>query len=339
MDRYARQIRFPRIGEAGQARLAAARVLLVGCGALGTWIAEMLVRAGVGRLVIVDRDVVDSTNLNRQCLFTDEDARRREPKAGAARRALLAINPDVEVAARAEDFGPENAEDLAAGTDLLLDGTDNLETRYLLNDLAVKLGVPWIYGACVGARGMSAVILPGETPCLRCLFPEPLPPGAAETCDTAGIIAPAAALVAALEAAEALKLLTGDRAAVRRGLFTFDLWPFRAVSVLESAGRREDCPTCGRRSFEFLHASRASGTVTLCGRNAVQILPARKSAVDLPALAARLRGLGTVAVNEYLVTLEADGHVISVFGDGRGLVQGTGDPAAARAIFMRYVSL
>ncbi|MCB9831334.1 MAG: ThiF family adenylyltransferase [Planctomycetes bacterium] len=336
--RYSRQILFPGIGAAGQSAIRSATVGLVGLGALGSGIADLLVRAGVGRLRAVDRDYVDLSNLHRQGLYTESDARERLPKAVAAGRRLALLDPEVEVEARVADLRPENAEDLLGDCDLILDGTDGFETRYLINDLAVKRGLPWIYGACVAAQGMTANILPGDTPCLACLFPDPPPPGTGDTCDTAGIIGPAASLIASLQVTEALKILVGDRKALRRGLLSIELWPYRAVELGgRSARPRADCRVCGERHFDFLEGDRWSRTVTLCGRDSVQVLPRDPGQVDLGALAARLAGQGDIRHNDFLLVFASQEVEITVFRDGRAIVKGCTDGAEARRLYQRYV--
>jgi molybdopterin-synthase adenylyltransferase len=336
--RYARQVAFPQIGEAGQARLLAASAVVVGAGAVGAAVADQLARSGVGRLKIVDRDVLEESNLGRQALYTADDAGRRLPKAIALAARLRAINPEIAIEPVAADLGPANAAAILGGASVILDGTDNLETRYLLNDFAVREGVPWIYGGCVGSRGITAAILPGETACLRCIYPDPPGAGTLETCETAGIVAPAANLIASLEVVEALKILVGDRARVRRTWISVELWPFRMIEVGgTSSGPRPDCACCGTRSFPFLEARGAAVATALCGRDAVHVAPARASRTDLDQLAARLERLGHVRRHEYVLVFSAGAHEITVFEDGRALVKGTSDPAAARSLYDRYV--
>lgn len=339
--RYSRQILFSPIGKEGQEALARSRVGLVGLGALGATLAEMMVRAGVGTLVAIDRDVVEASNLHRQGLYRERDAEERLPKAEAARRALAEINDEVHLELTVGDFNSGNARELFEGCDLILDGTDGFATRYLINDLAIDLGIPWIYGACVAATGMTAVIIPEETPCLACLFPEPPPAGAAETCDTAGIIAPAANIVASMQVTEALKLLVGDRDRVRRGLLSFELWPFRMVEIgaRGTNGPRDDCPACQKKERRWLDATTATRTVSLCGRDSVQVLPGERHELDLAALAERLRGVGTVDLNGFALTLAVEPYEITVFRDGRGLVKGTSDGGEARSAFARYTGI
>jgi adenylyltransferase/sulfurtransferase len=335
-ERYARQVQFPGIGPAGQARLAAARVLLVGCGALGTVLANLLVRAGVGRLTIVDRDYVEPSNLQRQLLFDNDDAVRGRPKALAAAEKLHRANPTVEVAPLVLDVNPANVAGLVAEATLVLDGTDNFETRYLLNDACVQSGVPWVYAAAVGAHGATLAVVPGETPCLRCLYPDPPPPGTLPTCETDGVLAPAVGVVANLAAAEALKLLVGARDRLRRALVWLDVWT-NAFEQLPLAAPRPDCPCCGQRQFVFLDAPTASYALTLCGRNTVQVVVPERPRVALAELAARLAAVGAVRCDDDLLRLQVEGYEITVFPDARALIKGTTDPALARALYSRYI--
>ena len=369
-NRYHRQTLLPQIGAAGQARLARSRVLLVGCGALGTVVAEQLVRAGVGTLRVVDRDVVELTNLQRQTLFDEADASAGVPKAVAARDRLARVNSGVAVEAVVADFHAGNAEELAgvdgadaidgvdavaaigadanaaSRVDLILDGTDNVETRYLLNDLSVKHGAPWVYGACVGTEGRVMTIRPPATACLRCLFPEPPGPGELPTCDTAGVLGPLVGIVASFQAVAALKFLSGNGDAVGREMLTLDVWSNRVRAVDATHARRDDCPTCGSRNFEFLAGARGAGgqgAVSLCGRNAVQVRPERAGrarAIDLAGLAERLAPLGVVTRTPYLLHLdlaEAQPLRLTVFADGRMIAAGTTDLSRGRSLYARYV--
>jgi molybdopterin-synthase adenylyltransferase len=337
--RYSRQILLPQIGADGQRRLAASRVCLVGCGALGTVLAETLVRAGVGHLRICDRDVVELDNLTRQVLFDETDLEAGLPKAEAARLKLARINREVTVEAHVLDVNHTNIERLAADADMLLDGTDNFETRYLINDLAVQSGRPWVYGAVVGVTGLCMPIVPGEGPCLRCVFPEPPPPELTPTCDTAGVLGTAVNVVASLQATEALKLLTGQRAALNRGLTSVDLWSGRWVTLNVGAAGQEVCPCCGERRFEYLAGTRAGQIVNLCGRNALQIHRAGGRALDLEAMAAKWRGVatGSVRAGRFMLQAVIDGFDITVFPDGRALIQGTTDVDVAKAVYAKYV--
>jgi adenylyltransferase/sulfurtransferase len=334
--RYSRQILFAGIGPAGQEKLLAARVCLIGCGALGTAQAEALARAGVGRVRIVDRDFVEFSNLHRQTLFTEADARERLPKAVAAAQHLAEINRDVEVKPEVADVNNSNVERLIEGCDLVLDGTDNFATRYLINDACVKHATPWIYGAAVSSYGVTMTVLPGATPCLRCIFAEEPPAATAPTCDTAGVIMPIIATVAAVQVAEALKLLTGQRDALHGSLLQFDLWAndWRRIRLKQPA---PDCPTCALRQFTTLETDAADFAAVLCGRNAVQIAPRRAVKIDLTALADKLRPAGAVTANAYLVRFQAGDYELTVFADARAIIRGTDDIAAARTLYAQYV--
>ena len=286
-ERYSRQILFREIGGAGQERLLNSRVLLVGCGALGASHAEMLARAGVGKLRIVDRDFVEFTNLQRQTLFKESDAEERLPKAVGAKNRIAEINSEIEVEALIADVNHSNIEALIAGCDLVIDGTDNFQVRYLLNDACVKNGVTWIYGAAVSGYGTTMTIIPGKTPCLRCIFDEMPDAGSSPTCDTAGVIMPIIATVSATQVAEALKILVGDLASLHGSLMQFDVWANDRQRI-KLGPPNPDCKTCGQRIFEFLDAETQEFSAVLCGRNAVQIAPPRPSVIDLPQLADRL---------------------------------------------------
>ncbi len=339
--RYSRQILFQGIGASGQARIRRSSVLVVGCGALGSIAAEVLARAGVLRLRLVDRDYVDESNLQRQSLYDESDLAEGLPKAVAARRKLQKINGDVEIEGRVEDVHAGNVLALLDGIDLVLDGTDNFETRYLLNDASIKTGVPWIYAACVGSYGMSFVVRPGVTACLRCLLEEEPPPGTSPTCDTAGVIAPAVHAVSAFQLAEALKILSGRTEALTGAVLSLDVWQGRA-DAFRPRGKRDDCPACGLGRLEYLTGSSRSQTITLCGRNAVQVRPARPASLRLEEVAARLRELGeasSIVVNSYLLRGSLGGREFVLFPDGRAIVQGTEDPAEARSLYARYVGM
>jgi len=345
LPRYHRQILLPGIGEDGQRRLSASHALIVGCGALGTVIADGLARAGVGTLTIVDRDTVELTNLQRQVLFDEADVQATMPKAEAARAKLARINSGVTVHAHVDDFGPRNAERYAEGADVILDGLDNFETRYVVNDLAVSRGTPYIYGGAVATGGMSMAILPGRTPCLRCVFPEPPPPGSQPTCDTAGVLGAAVVTVAAHQAAQAIKVLTGNLEALDRSLWSIDVWANTTRRFDVTGARREDCPCCGLRRFEHLQGLTGSAATSLCGRNAVQILPAAgrgATGLDLRDLAGRLAGHGTFTHNGYLLHGRLDGgdhggFELTVFPDGRAIIKGTTEPEVARSVYAKYV--
>lgn len=337
--RYSRQVLFPKIGEAGQARLLDSTVVLVGCGALGATLAEQMARVGIGRLILIDRDVVESSNLGRQALYTQADADDSLPKAAALAGHLRAFNPEVEIIPHVSDLNATTVRELLKDADLVLDGTDNFDTRYLVNDWCVSNGVPWIYGACVSSRGLTAVVIPGETPCLRCLFPEPPPAGTAETCDTSGIIAPAATVVASLQSVEALKVLTGATDEIRRTLLSIELWPFR---MLELGGKnpapRPSCPCCAEREFEWLDAASRTRALTYCGRDAVQVVPSGAArGFDLDAVERRLSASHPCRRNDYVLKVELPDYALTVFDDGRALISGTGDADTARSVYDRYI--
>lgn len=335
-ERYSRQILFPEIGRAGQEKLIASRALIVGCGALGASHAEMLSRAGVGKLRIVDRDFVEFTNLQRQTLYSEFDARERLPKAVAAKNRIAQINSDVEVEAFVVDVNNSNVESLLTDCDIVLDGTDNFQIRYLLNDACVKSGQTWIYGAAVSSYGATMTVIPGKTPCLRCIFEEMPDAGTSPTCDTSGVIMPIIASISAVQVAEALKILVGDLNSLHRSLIQIDLWQndWRKIKLNEP---RPDCKSCGERDFEFLNAGEQEFSAVLCGRDAVQIAPPRSTTLDLAALGERLSSIGIVRSNEYLVRLTVDGNEITVFRDGRAIIRGTDEVAAARSLYAKYI--
>lgn len=338
MERYARQALFAPIGEAGQRRLLASRGVVLGCGATGSVIANTLARAGVGSLALVDRDFVERNNLQRQVLYEEADAEARLPKAVAARAALARINSEIAIQGIVADVHAGNVEELIAGADLVMDGTDNFETRYILNDACVKHGTPWIYTGAVASFGMSFVIRPGETACLRCIFPEPPAAGTSAGCDTVGVLAPAVAVAASFSCAEALKYLSGARDALHGSLLHVDLWDL-AFHRLAAPRRTADpaCPCCVLRQFPYLTPAEAALTTLLCGRNAVQITPAHPRPLDLPRLAERLAAVGPVTVNAYLLRLLVDEHEITLFGDARAIIQGTTDETVARALYAKYI--
>lgn len=336
--RYSRQILFAPIGRTGQERLAKSRVAIVGMGALGTVSANHMVRAGVGFVRIIDRDFVEPSNLQRQMLYDEEDARQHLPKAIAAHAKLTRINSDVTIEPVVADLTAYNAESLLADVDLVLDATDNFQVRYLVNDVCVKHGIPWVYGGAVSATGTFTAIRPGITPCLRCLFPEAPTPGEMATCDTAGVIGPIIHIIASYQATEAFKLLVGDEAALNPYLEHFDLWNNQHQQIKVSGSRRADCPTCGQRQFSFLQPDSQDGqAVSLCGRDTVQISPAADASLDLEKLAERLSPLGQVERNKFLLRFHADPHTLVVFPDGRVLVQGTDDVSLARTLHAKYI--
>ena len=332
-DRYSRQVLFAPIGEAGQQRLAAATVAIVGCGATGAAAAALLARAGVGTLVLIDRDFVEESNLQRQVLFDEADAAAATPKAEAARRQIARFNSDIQVRAHVADLVPDNIQTLLSNAALILDATDNFETRYLINDYAVEQGRPWIYAAAVGAYAATMNILPGQTACLACLFPKP-PSGPVETCDTAGILNTAVNLAASIQVTEALKYLTGARDAMRRTLLSWDLWQ-NERSEISAAAPNPECAVCGARDFAHLRGE-GRPHITLCGRNSVQIHEHHRP-VDLAVAAERLRPHGDVRQNGLLLQFRRGPHTLTLFADGRALIQGTTDIALARTLYARFV--
>jgi adenylyltransferase/sulfurtransferase len=335
--RYARQVRFAPFGREGQARLGRSHVLLVGVGALGTHTASHLVRAGLGRLTLVDRDVVERSNLQRQVLFDEADAAAGRPKATAAAAHLLAARGDAQLTPIVAEFDAATFAGIAPRPDLIVDGTDNFATRYLINDLAIAEGIPWIYGGAVGATGSAAVIVPGRTPCLRCLLPEAPPTGEVGTCETIGVLAPAVAQVAAFQVAEALKLLAGADAARTRGLLSLDVWRGRYGVLLRDAAADPLCRSCGTRELPALRAE-PPDLATLCGRDAVQIRPPAGARVDLERLAALLRGVAEdVELQPQMLRFRAEGCGFTVFRGGRALVFGTDEPTRARVLYDRWI--
>ncbi len=335
-ERYSRQTLFPEIGKSGQEKLLASRVLIVGCGALGASHAEMLSRAGIGKLRIVDRDFVEFTNLQRQTLYKESDASERLPKAVAAKNRIAEINSEIEVEAIVADVNYSNVKQLIDGCDLVIDGTDNFQVRYLLNDACVKLGKTWIYGAAVSSYGTTMTIIPGKTPCLRCIFDEMPDAGSSPTCDTAGVIMPIIATVSATQVAEALKILVGDLDSLHGSLMQFDVWANDRQRIKLRAPNA-DCKTCGQHVYEYLNAENVEFSAVLCGRDAVQIALARPTGLDLEQLADKLRSITDVKQNEYLLRFMSGEHEITVFQDGRAIIKGTDDIAAARSLYARYI--
>ena len=331
-ERYSRQILFPPISEAGQQRIRSAAVCIVGCGALGSFQAEALVRAGVGRVTLVDRDYVDFSNLQRQWLYEEADARSEFPKAIAAARRLHQLNRDVDIDPHVSDFTPSNAEELVSGCDLILDGTDNFETRYLLNDISVKLAIPWIYGAAIGSYGIVMPVAPDRGPCFACVYPE-APKGIQPTCDVNGVIAPVTASVASLQVAMAMRLIVGWHDFACR-IHTLDVW--EGSSKQTGAGAKDpECRVCFAREFQYLEGRRRV-PVSLCGRNAVQ-LHERARPLDLQILAGKLRPLGEVRVNEFALRMRLPKYDLTFFPDGRAIVKWTTDVGVARSLYARLV--
>lgn len=336
-DRYSRQVLFSGIGEEGQERLARSTAVIIGCGALGAIQAETLARAGVGRLLLVDRDFVEESNLQRQIIFDETDASERLPKSVAAARRIARVNSAIQVEPVVADVNFDNIEEIIAGADIVMDGTDNFETRFLINDACVKGGVPWVYGAAVGSYGLTMTIVPGESPCLRCVLEAAPEPGDGPTCDTAGVIMPITSIIASIQSAEALKLLTGRAEKLHRSLVRIDVWEseFRRLDL--SSFERRDCPACVRREFEFLRGARRQVAITLCGRNAVQIARPGRARIDFSELAQRLRPAGEVQFNDFLLRFRVEEYDITVFRDARSIIRGTTDAAIARGLYARYI--
>jgi molybdopterin-synthase adenylyltransferase len=334
-DRYSRQILFSGIGEEGQQRLLGARVLIVGCGALGSAHAESLARAGIGHLRIVDRDFVEPSNLQRQTMFTESDAEQRLPKAVAAAHHLRQINSEVQIEPHIIDLNYSTIEQLLDACDVVIDGTDNFATRYLINDACVKHNVNWIYGAAVGSYGVTMTIRPHETACLRCIFEEAPPAASAPTCDTSGVIMPIISIVSAVQVCEALKLITGRSADLHRSLMQFDVWrnEWRRIGT---GTPRADCPTCGLALYETLSSS-TEGAAVLCGRDAIQISPAQPTRVNFSSLAERLCRAGEVKFNEYLLRFKTGKFELTIFQDARSIIRGTDEIAVARSLYAKYI--
>ena len=331
-DRYSRQLLFKEIGAQGQEKLARARVVVVGCGATGSAAASLLARSGVGTLRILDRDYVEPSNLQRQALFDENDARESLPKAIAAARQIARFNSQIAVEPHVADLTPDNVDSLLSGADLILDGTDNFETRYLVNDFAMKYGVPWIYAAAVGSYAVTMNILPGETACLACIFPES-PRGTVETCETAGILNSAVNLVASIAVTEAMKYLVGAHSKMRRTLLSWDVWSNERAE-LAASHPRAGCRAC---AGEFVHlAGEGRPHITLCGRNSVQIHE-RQRPIDFAELTPRLEPHGTVRHNEFVLKFWREPYEMTLFPDGRAIIKGTTDTAIARSLYARFV--
>ena len=337
-ERYSRQTLFPEIGKSGQEKLLSSRVLIVGCGALGCSHAETLTRSGVGFLRIVDRDFVEFSNLQRQTLFSETDATEKLPKAIAAKNRLAKINSEIEVEAQVADVNYSNIEDLIKDCDLILDGTDNFQTRYLINDACIKLNKTWIYGAAVSSYGATMTIISNETPCLRCIFEEMPGAGSSPTCDTAGVIQPIISTISAVQTTEALKFLTGNADKLHRSLMQFDVWQndWRKIKLGKP---NADCKTCGQRNFEFLETETQEFSAVLCGRDAVQIAPPKQTHIDLENLAETLKNLGEVKQNEYLLRFNSGAFELTVFHDARAISRGTGDVSTARSLYAKFVGV
>ena len=339
MTRYARQIIFPPIGEEGQRRLLDSRVTIIGVGATGSILADRIARAGVGHLRLIDRDFVELNNLQRQLVYDEEDVTAVLPKAVAMAHHLRRVNSTIAIEDIVADVSATNITGFIADADVVLDGTDNFTTRYLINDACVKLGKPWVYTGVIATYGMSMTIRPGETACLHCIMGELPAPGTVPTCDTAGIIGPIVSLMGSIAAAEALKLLVG-KGTLNSGMIHVDLWD-DSFDKFDLGGPRPDCPTCGQHDYIFLNAEAGARTTALCGRDAVQVSVLGAPMVSLPNLAERLRAaqVGEIQVNAYLLRAQIDGYEFTVFPDGRAIIKGTNDEAVAATLYARYVGM
>lgn len=337
-SRYARQIQYAPLGEDGQRRLRASTALICGCGALGSVSANWLARAGVGTLRLVDRDFLEFNNLQRQVVYDEEDVQSGVPKAIAAANRLREVNSTIDIEPHVVDVNYRSLEGLLDGTDVIVDGTDNFETRFLLNDVSARYAVPWIYGGCIGDEGQVMTIVPGETACLRCLMRDTPPPGTTPTCDTAGILGPVVGVIASFQANEAIKILSGNGKDINRTLNIFQLWDNRLRQVnLDSLLESKTCPTCHRQEFPWLDGERGSQHTVLCGRNSVQLLFPDSTPLSLETLEEKLAGVGVVTRNPFLLRLRVDDYLITVFADGRAVIGGTDDPSEAKTIYARYV--
>ncbi|MCF6148821.1 MAG: thiazole biosynthesis adenylyltransferase ThiF [Candidatus Kuenenia sp.] len=339
-ERYARQELFYGIGQEGQKKLATKTVALIGCGALGCTSANLLVRSGVGCVKIIDRDYIEESNLQRQALFDEDDIKNNLPKAIAAKKKLQKINSGVIIEASITDLNPANIETILHDAHLIIDGTDNFETRFLINDYCVKNFIPWIYGACIGSVGITMTIVPGETPCLRCALQDIPPFGTTETCDTAGILSPVSSVIASIQAAESLKILTDNVASINRHLLKIDLWRNQITRLnINTLKESSNCKTCRNNQFEYLMREKYSSTTSLCGRNAVQIAPTNGSTIDLSTLASRLETIGRVSFNKYMLRLKINNYELTAFPDGRTIIAGTDDLSTAKGIYAKYIGM
>jgi adenylyltransferase/sulfurtransferase len=336
-ERYSRQIITFAIGEEGQKKLKESSVLLVGCGGLGSTIATLLVRAGVGRLRIVDRDFVEITNLQRQILFDEDDLNSNIPKGVIAERKLKKINSDVEIEGIVADFNPSNAESLSEGINLILDGLDNMEGRFLINDLSIKKGIPWIYGTCLSTYGLTFNIIPKKSPCLRCIYDNFA--NSSMTCETAGIIGPIVVLIASIQSSEALKILTGNEKDLRYDMLFVDLWRNEFEKIPISHLKKENCPACGMGRFDFLEGNKISSVISICGSNSIQINPPAERFLELEKIVESLKPYGMVVFNEYLVKFFYQDYEITIFKDGRAIVKGTSDPSIAKSLYSKFIGM
>jgi molybdopterin/thiamine biosynthesis adenylyltransferase len=337
LDRYARQISYPSFGVESQQRLLTSRIFICGCGALGTTLANHLVRAGVGFVRIVDRDLVDEVNLHRQILFEESDAAQSLPKAVAAAERLRRVNSQVFVESIVADVRANNIQQFASDVDLILDGSDNFETRFLLNDFSLKYNIPWISAACLGTQGQVLAIIPGRTPCLRCVIPEPPLPGSVPTCETAGILGPIVGVIASIQAMEAIKILAHKWEAVITDLISVNLWPFRIYQIAISNLKEPNCPACQLGQYEYLSSTRISRAAVLCGQQSVQIRPPAPAKCDFEQLSQQWESLGVVEQSPFFLRLRTPQWTLTLFPDGRAIIAGINDVSLARSIYARLV--
>lgn len=337
-SRYARQVAFHAIGKLGQEKLRQSRALILGCGGLGSAVASLLARAGVGYLKLVDRDFLELNNLQRQILYEEHDVKEGLPKAIAAQRRVQQINSTIQTEAVVADVNRFNIERLMEDVHLVIDGTDNFEARFLLNEACIKQKRPWIYGAAIESYGLTMTILPGKTACLRCVMDHIPTAGSVPTCESVGVLASIVAIIASIQSVEAIKILTGQLAAINRHLLSFEVWDHGYQTItLSRENLPPNCPVCKQHRFDFLEGRMGSAYTTLCGRNAVQILPFQETNIDLPRLAIQLAPLGIVRANEFLIRFEVGEFELSIFPDGRAIVKGTTDTAIARSLYAKYV--
>ena len=337
-DRYSRQVRFAPIGAEGQARISSARVAVIGAGALGSVSAELLARAGAGFIRIIDRDFVDLSNLQRQSLYDEEDVLKNLPKAEAAAAKLRRINSGIEIESIVDDVNPSTVEDYIRDVDLVFDALDNFETRFVLNDACAKHSRTWIYAAAVGSYGLVMPVMPGQSPCLRCMLGSLPPPGSSPTCDTAGVIGPITHIIASMQVAEALKIICGGTAPSDFRLITYDVWTHKFQRMELESEVMASCPVCSEERFEYLNGSPLR-TVTLCGRNAVQLIPAVKADLNLAELSKSIPASGAVQFNDFLLKCSAPPYEVTVFRDGRAIVRGTEEAALARSVYSKLIGV
>jgi adenylyltransferase/sulfurtransferase len=335
-ERYSRQVRFAPIGEGGQQKLASARVLVVGLGALGTVTADLIVRSGVGFVRVIDRDFVELSNLQRQALFDEDDVRNNLPKAAAAESRLRRINSSVQIEACIDDLNPSNVEDYIRDVDLVLDALDNFETRFVLNDACAKHDKPWIYTAAVGSYGLVMPVIPGKTPCLRCLLGSLPAPGTSPTCETAGVVAPITHVIASMQVAEAMKFLTDNLDLENVRLISYDVWSHRFQRIDVGKEAMATCPVCSDRQYDYLDGNPLR-TITLCGRNAVQLIPGVKSDIDFEEISKSISAFGSVQFNDFLLKCTSPPYELTLFKDGRAIVKGTEEAATARSVYSKMV--